>query len=313
MVISNKQSIFLRVIRFFSRPSQLADSILSRYFLWLPDKMFLKVKFRLEMGCWPNLNDPRSFSEKLQWLKLYNRRPEYPKMVDKYTVKEYVREKLGDDYIIPTLGVWDRPEDIDWDMLPEKFVLKTTHSGGHTGVIICKNKSFFDINSAISKLKYSLKDNVYLQLREWPYKSVRPRIIAEQYVEPEVGKKDLLDYKLFCFNGEPKYCQVISGRDSKMCVDFFDENWNHQSFHEPKDFPFADIEPAKPKQLDRMWKAAEILSKNIPFSRIDFYEVNNSVYFGEITFFPTSGMGGFDPEEWDCIFGSWISLPLNSK
>lgn len=291
-----------------SKPSQILDSILSRYFLWLPDELFIRIKFRLEMGYWPNLNHPKTFSEKLQWLKLYNRRPEYTIMVDKYTVKEYVSSIIGDEYIIPNLGVWNRPEDIEWDKLPEKFVLKTTHSGGNTGVIICKDKAKLDRQSTAAKLKESLKSNIYKQLREWPYKNVKPRIIAEKYIEPQPELQDLPDYKFFCFNGNPKYCQVISGRGSKMCIDFFDADWNHQPFHEPKNYPFANPQPLKPKHFDEMWNLASRLAEGKPFSRIDFYEVGNDVLFGEITFFPTSGMGGFNPSKYDEVLGSMIIL-----
>lgn len=442
----------LPIKEYLTQPKTTMILVLEHFFTWLPDKVYLKWLYRLIVGHRLNLNNPQTFSEKLQWLKLYDRKPEYTKMVDKYAVKDYVASIIGKEYIIPILGVWDRPEDIEWDILPEKFVLKTTHGGGSTGVVICKNKSTFDRQRAISRLKDSLKQDIYRTLKEWPYKNVPKRIIAEKYIEPSANIKDipdfkwycfngepkycqviqdrttketidffdsnwmhqefiglsslaehaavipsrpsnletqiriaselakglpfsridlyetgdhtffgeitvypasglgsfrpdqydkilghmlvlpgekrggviinelqngeyrfslpdLSDYKFFCFNGEPKYCQVISGRDTKMSVDFFDRNWIHQPFHEPQGYPFAEVEPIKPFSYDEMWGLASMLSKDKPFSRIDFYEVDKKVYFGEITFFPTSGFGGFSPEEYDAIIGKLIALP----
>lgn len=226
-------------------------------------------------------------------------------MVDKYEVKKYVADIIGEQYIIPTLGVWDRVEDIDFDSLPNQFVLKCTHDSG--GLVICRDKNKLDISSAKNKLKKSLKSNYYLHGREWPYKDVKPRIIAEQYMVDESGY-ELKDYKFFCFHGEPKYCQVISGRDTEMCVDFYDGNWRHQPFHEPAEYPFSQSEIRKPLMYDKMIELAKVLSQDIPFVRIDFYDINGAIYFGEITFFPTSGLGEFSPNEWNYKFGSWINL-----
>lgn len=284
-------------------------SILRKINFLFSDRLYIQFVYYLEMGKWPNLSNPQTFNEKLQWLKLYNRRPEYSTMVDKYAVKEYVANIIGDEYIIPTLGVWDKPEQIDWDALPNQFVLKTTHGGGNTGVVICRNKQTLDKKKAIDKLNRSLKEDIYRILREWPYKNVKPRILAEKYIEPRPDIKDLPDYKFFCFNGEPKYCQVITGRGTKMSVDFFDKEWNHQSFQEPDSYPFADVEPSKPEHLEKMWAAAAKLAEGIPFSRIDFYDVQENVYFGEITFYPTSGMGRFRPDQYNKILGKMISIP----
>lgn len=275
----------------------------------LPDKPYLSLKYRVNFGRWPNWKNPQAFSEKLQWLKLYDRKPEYTLMVDKYAVKEFVAGLIGEEYVIPTLGVWDKPEEIEWKKLPDQFVLKTTHGGGSEGVVICRDKAIFDREKAIDQLNKSLQIDLYKVWREWPYKNVPKRIIAEKYIEPNSVTNDLADYKYFCFNGEPKYIQVISGRGKIMCIDFFDQEWSHQPFHEPKDYPFAKEEPTKPMQFELMWSLSRKLASNKAFSRIDFYEVGNKVYFGEITFFPTSGMGGFNPPEWDLIFGDLIQLP----
>lgn len=273
-----------------------------------PDKFYLSLKFYMNFGRWPNWKNPQTFSEKLQWLKLYDRRPEYTTMVDKYAVKKYVANKIGEEYVIPTLGVWDKPEDIEWDKLPNQFVLKTTHGGGNEGVAICRDKTAFNRQKAIDLLNESLKVDLYEVWREWPYKNVPKRIIAEKYIDPQPNIKDLLDYKFFCFNGEPKYCQVISGRNKTMCIDFFDMNWDHQPFHEPKTYPFAKIQLKKPIGFELMKDAARKLAQGRSFSRIDFYQAGEKVFFGEITFYPTSGMGGFEPIEWDYSLGKLIHL-----
>lgn len=299
----------LSVKHYISNPKSAAISALKHFGSWLPDKIYLKWMFRLKMGKKLDLRNPQTFSEKLQWLKLYNRRPEYIQMVDKYAVKDYVAKIIGNEYIIPTLGVWDKPEEIDWDSLPDKFVLKTTHGGGSTGVVICRDKSTFDRENAIKRLRYSLEnDDIYRTLKEWPYKKVIKRIIAEKYIEPKPDINDLPDYKFFCFNGEPKYCQVISGRGTNMCIDFFDHEWNHQPFHEPRKYPFAGVEPKKPKCYEKMWGLARNLAQDKAFSRIDFYEIGDDVYFGEITFYPTSGFGGFNPTDYDTMLGKMIDL-----
>lgn len=303
----------LSIKEYLTHPAKIGTTLLIHFGKWLPDTIYIKLSFRFKMGYRLNLKTPKTFTEKLQWLKLYDRNPEYAKMVDKYDVKEYVSNLIGNEYVVPTLGVWDKPENIEWDKLPNQFVLKTTHGGGNVGVVICKDKNNFDKGRAIKILNESLKRNIYFLLREWPYKFIKARIIAEKYIAPLPNQKDLPDYKFFCFNGEPKYCQVISGRSSKVCSDFFDLEWNHQPFHEPKQYPFAEVEPEKPKNLELMWNLARRLSENKPFSRIDFYDIGSNVYFGEITFFPTSGMGGFNPEKYDLLFGELIELPNRPK
>ena len=299
----------LPIKEYLSHPKTTAIVILQHFGKWLPDRIYLKIMFRLKMGYKLNLRNPKTFSEKLQWLKLYDRQPLYTQLVDKFAVKEYVAGVIGKEYVIPTLGVWDNPEQIDWDSLPDQFVLKTTHGGGSTGVVICKDKSSFNKVKAIENLKESMKQDIYSILKEWPYKNVPRRIIAEQYISPALNHKDLPDYKFFCFNGEPKYCQAITGRNSVVCSDFFDENWVHQPFHEPKRYPFANPEPEKPAKFNLMWNLAKKLSTGRSFSRIDFYNIDDIVYFGEITFFPTGGMGGFSPKEYDDLIGKMLTLP----
>ena len=273
------------------------------------DKLYLQMLYRRVFNKKLNLKNPKTFNEKLQWMKLYDRRPEYTTMVDKYAVKEYVAKIIGEEYIIPTLGVWDKPEEIDWESLPDQFVLKCTHDSG--GLVICRDKSKLDIDAAIKKLRKSLKRNYYKAGREWPYKNVPRRIIAEKYMEVNPKVKDLPDYKWFCFNGEPTYCQVIQDRSSVETIDFFDTNWKHQEFVglNPAAGPAA-VEPACPANLETQIKIARDLSKGIPFSRIDLYFVDNKSWFGEITLYPTSGTSGtFTPEKYNEILGNMIKLP----
>lgn len=297
--------------------SRITDAIASRlmrYGSWIPDSFYLRMLYRLKMGYWPNLKHPKTFNEKLQWLKLHNRRPEYTTMVDKYAVKEYVSKIIGEKYIIPTLGLWDKPEDIDWEILPSQFVLKTTHGGGSCGVVICRDKSNFDRQDAIDKLNNSLQQDIYRNFREWPYKNVPRRILAEQFIETKPTINDLPDYKWYCFGGEPKFCQVIQNRHTKETIDFFDTEWNHQEFVglNPVSgpvFAHAALPPVRPANLKKQIEIARILSKDMPFARIDLYTINNCEYFGEITLYPASGIGVFYPEKYSEILGGMLSLP----
>lgn len=277
-------------------------------FSWLySDESFLEKIFPLRTGYPLNVENPQTFCEKLQWLKLYNRNPEYTKMVDKVEVKNYVAEIIGEKYIIPTLGVWNHAEEIDFARLPNQFVLKCSHDSG--SVIVCKNKSKLDIRATIKELRRSLKKNYYSIKREWPYKNVTPRIIAEEYLNPAPDVLDLPDYKWYCFNGEPKFCQVIQDRTTNETIDFFDTEWNHQDFVglNPAAGPAA-VPPACPGNLSTHLEIARELSKNIPFARIDLYETGSQTFFGEITFYPLSGMGIFNPKEYDKILGKMITL-----
>lgn len=273
----------------------------------MSDELYLRRLYKLVFGKELDLENPKTFNEKLQWLKLYDRKPEYTTMVDKYAVKQYVANKIGDEYIIPTLGVWDNFDDIDFNTLPKRFVLKCTHDSG--GLVICKDKSKLDIKKAKSKIEKSLKTNFYLVGREWPYKNVKPRIIAEQYMEDNPDSQDLIDYKLMCFNGKVKCSFTCTNRYAKegLKVTFFDTNWEKMPFerHYPADFNKIE----KPITYVEMTNLAEKLAENIPFVRIDFYEIKGRPFFGEMTFFPGNGMEKFTPKEWDETLGSWIDLP----
>ena len=273
----------------------------------MSDEKYIKLKFYASLGRKLNLDNPKTFNEKLQWLKLYDRKPEYTIMVDKYEAKKYVADIIGEEYIIPTLGVWDSFDEIDFDKLPEKFVLKCTHDSG--GLVICRDKKSLDIGAARAKIERSLARNYYLHGREWPYKNVPRKIIAEKFMEDE-ETAELRDYKFFCFNGDVKIILVCAERfsDGGLRENFYDTNWNLLPFERPlhhnTEYPIK-----APQNFKKMIQAAEKLSKDIPFSRIDFYETNGKMYFGEITFFPASGFEGFEPAEWDEKFGEWIKLP----
>lgn len=297
----------MQTISYYLQPKVIALRFLTRYASWLPDEIFLKLKFRLKMGYRLNLKEPKSYSEKLQWLKLYDRRPEYTLMVDKVKAKDYVASVLGEQYIIPTLGVWDDPEKINFDLLPNRFVLKVNHNSG-TGMYICKDKANIDVNKVKKELSKGLKEDYYRYNREWPYKNVERRVLAEQYMEDESG--ELRDYKFFCFDGEVKALFIATDRskgDHETRFDFYDAEFNHLPF--VNGHPNSNITPKKPKMFEDMKALASKLSVGIPQVRIDFYEVEDRVYFGEMTFFHWSGMMPFKPREWDYIFGEWIELP----
>ena len=286
--------------------SRVKRAFLYRFAGLFPDKTFLELLFPLMVGYKLDLKHPKTYNEKLQWLKLYNRRPEYIKMVDKVEAKKYVASIIGEEHIIPTLAVYDRAEDIDFDALPNQFVLKCTHDSG--GIVICSDKSKLNRESATKKLKKGLARNYYYQNREWPYKGVKPRIIAEKYMTDDGN--ELSDYKFFCFDGEPKFMFIASDRFAKgeeTKFDFFDMEFKHLPF--TNGHPNATKEIQIPRGFDEMKKLAAKLSKDMPHVRVDFYDVNGHIYFGELTFFHWSGMVPFEPVEWDYKFGESIILP----
>ncbi len=277
------------------------------FFNRMSDETYLKLRYNCIMGKKLNLDNPVTYNEKLQWLKLYDRKPEYTKMVDKYEAKKYVANIIGEEYIIPTLGVWDNVNDIDFDTLPNQFVLKCTHDSG--GLVICKDKAELDIENAKNTLNHFLNRNFYSVHREWPYKDVKPRIIAEKYMEDE-SKTDLKDYKFFCFNGEPKLLYISEGLSDHATakISFADMDYNIAEFKR-NDFKPFDKLPDKPLNFEKMKELAKVLSKDRAFIRVDFYEIHKKIFFGELTFFPCSGYLPFDPKEYDKVLGDWITLP----
>lgn len=270
-----------------------------------PPKVIKRV-FKERMGYDLNLENPVTYSEKLQWMKLYYHNPLNTTLVDKYAVKQYVEERIGKEYLIPTIGVWDRFGDIDFEKLPQQFVLKCTHDSG--GLVICKDKSKLDVQKARDTITKCLKHNFYYSGFEWPYKNVKPRIIAEQYME-DSKTKELRDYKFFCFDGVVKYLFIATDRQNREepYFDFFDADFNYLDMRQGH--PNAPIIPEKPLCFEEMKTLAAKLSSEMPHVRVDFYEVDGKVYFGEFTFFHHGGWTPFDPEEWDIIFGKEITLP----
>ncbi|KGQ57212.1 glycosyl transferase [Gallibacterium anatis str. Avicor] len=275
----------------------------------ISDKLYLRLMYKLATGNGLNLENPQRFNEKLQWLKLNDRRDIYTTMCDKYRVRDYIKKIIGEEYLIPLLGVWEKVEDIDFKSLPNQFVLKCNHDSG--SVLICKDKSSFDIEKAKKKLSSRLKRNGYWFGREWSYKNIKPCIIAEKYMFNE-GESDLIDYKFYCFDGVPTFCQVICDRSVSETIDFFDLNWIHQTFSgiHIGNTPFNNSNKiiSKPINLDKMIKFSKLLSEGKPFSRIDFYDIKGKLYFGEITLYPAAGFGKFEPDEWDYKLGAMIKL-----
>lgn len=269
------------------------------------DKIYLQLCFYLKMGKKLNLKHPVTFNEKLQWLKLYNRHPKYTQMVDKIEVKKYVAKKIGEQYIIPTLGVWDTPDEINFEMLPNKFVLKCNHNSG-VGLCICHNKNKLNISKVKKDLSRGLRQNFYWIAREWPYKNVRRRIIAEKLMVDESGI-ELKDYKVFCFNGEPTIIEVDYDRFVGHKRNFYDKEWNFLDLEiqYPSD---KSHEIPKPNCLEQMLLLSHKLSEGIPHVRTYFYCINDNLYFGELTFFHEAGLGTFRPVEWDKYLGSLISI-----
>lgn len=283
--------------------------LIQQFAFLFSDKRYLDLIFRYRMGYRINWDNPTTFSEKLNWLKVNDHNPLYTKLVDKESVKAFVSERVGAEYVIPTLGVWENPEDIQFESLPERYVLKTTHGGGNEGVIICKDKRNFDTGATLSKLNRSMKQDLYRDSREWPYKNVEKRIICEPYVEDK-KTGELRDYKFFCFDGEVKALFVATDRQKREepFFNFFDSDYNPLPIKQGH--PVSDVYPEKPESFELMKEIASKLSKGFPHVRVDLYEVNGKVLFGELTFYHFGAVVPFEPIEWDYKFGEWIKLPV---
>lgn len=274
----------------------------------MPTKAYLKLKYRVVFKKPLDLKNPQTYSEKLQWLKLYGYRPEHTTMVDKVLVKDYVRNIIGDEYIIPTLAVWDSPDGIDFDSLPDRFVLKCNHDSGR--VVVCRDKAGLDRDKALKEMRASFRHNYYLMGRETPYKFVRRKVFAEQYMQDE-KTSDIRDYKFFCFGGVPKAMFIASERATDVKFDFFDMDFNHLPLRQGYDNSPYPI--GKPENFELMKELAAKLSKGLPHVRVDLYEINGKVYFGELTFFHFSGFMPFEPADWDRTWGEWLELPSKSS
>lgn len=295
-------------IKHLKNPYKIAFALSNRGLLnWLGDRPYLKLRYRGMMGKKLNLKNPQTYTAKLQWMKLYDRNPAYPALVDKYEVKNYVRKIIGDEYLIEDYGVWDHFDDIPFDKLPQSFVLKCTHDSG--GMLICQDKSRLDPAEARSKMEKARNRSFFKLNREWPYKNVPSRIIAERYMENK-ATGDLRDYKFFCFDGVPKLMFVATERQTpgvETKFDFFDMDYQHLDL--VNGHPNAGKIPEKPQNFELMKELAAKLSKGIPHVRVDFYEVDGKAYFGELTFFHFSGIVPFRPECWDRTLGDWLTLP----
>lgn len=283
-------------------------AILSHYLFWIPEKTYTKWRFNLLMGYKLNLDNPKSFNEKLNWLKLYNRNPLYPKLVDKSTVKDYVANKIGKNHVIPTFGVWDKFDDIDFSKLPNQFVLKSTNGGGGSGVIVCKDKDCFNKGWAKKQLELSMNNNGKAT-GEWVYEYIKPRIIAEKFMGNDEDS-ELRDYKIFCFNGKPQLLFVTSDRFSKtepLHFDWFDMDLNHLPF-ETVGYPPKPLVINEFPQWEKMKDVAKKLSEGFPHVRVDLYLIKGEVYFGELTFFHDAGLVPLSPIEWDYKIGDMLDL-----
>ena len=299
----------LPIVEYIDHPRIFFSSLLKETGFLFPDKLYLQMMYYLKTGKRLDLTNPITFGEKLQWLKLYDRRPEYVAMVDKYDVKDYVVKIIGKKYVVPTLGLWDRPECIDFDVLPNQFVLKTTHGGGSIGVVICKDKPMLDKQRTICSLKKAMEQNLYKTGREWPYKNVRSRILAEQFLSD--GREELMDYKVHVFGGTPRIIQVDYNRFISHKRTLYDTNW--KKIEGTIGFPTDENrEIERPAVLNELLVLSSKLAKGIPYVRTDFYIVGNQIYFGEMTFYHGSGYERILPESLDVQMGNWIEIPDKS-
>lgn len=299
----NEKNKLYKAIR---HPEWILGVILRRFLSgMMNDRDFVRWEYFSGMGKFPNLDNPTTYNEKLQWLKLNDIHEEYSLMVDKYEAKKIVSKRIGDDFIIPTLGVYNSFDEINFDLLPNQFVLKTTHDSG--GVVVCQDKTKLDIKAARKKLETSLRKNYFYEHREYPYKNIKPRIIAEQYMVDESGT-ELKDYKFFCFDGVPKMLLIVSGRGEDQRQDFYDLDFHLLPVCR-KEHPNSGIKREKPLNWEKMKDIARSLSSGIPHVRVDLYDICGKILFGELTFYSGSGNIPFEPKEWDYKIGEWLKLP----
>ena len=292
----------------FHDPRHILFALLRRMPWLIPnDEKYLSALYWLNFGVKPNLKNPTKFSEKIQWLKLHDHNPLYTKMVDKLAVKKFVSERLGSEYVIPVIAAWDSPKQIEWEKLPNQFVLKTNHDGGGHGIVICKDKSKLSIAKAMQELNHSFYRSSYMVGREWPYKNVQKRVFAETFINDSKG--ELRDYKFFCFNGKVKCFKIDYNRQVYHQANYYDPKCHLLPYGEAAYPPNFDADIHIPENIQEMIALAEKLAKDIPFVRIDFYNVDGKIYFGEITFYPAGGMTRWVGEvDVDTIWGNWLQL-----
>ena len=304
-----RKTIISRIFSYIKHPTKLLSLLNACGFAKLfSDKFCIKFLFHNRVGVWPNLDNPKTFNEKLNWLKLNDRNPIYTTKVDKVKVKDYVAERIGNKYVIPSIAVWDSVDDIDLSIFPDQFVLKCNHAGG---VIVCKDKSTFDVENAKKTLRKTLKRDYFYLSRCWPYKNVERKVFAEQYIQNKRGdESELIVYKVFVFNGKSKLIQVIQGdKTAHETIDYFDTKWNLLDLKQ--NYPNSKVHLEKPKALEEMLKLSNILSDGVPFVRVDWYIANGHLKFSEFTYYSDSGFAKFQPNEWDEKLGAWIKLPID--
>ena len=271
----------------------------------IPDEIYLKLFYWYKFKKKLDLSAPKTFTEKIQWIKLFDRNPLYVRLADKIEAKAYVSEKIGSEYVVPTIGVWNSFSEIPFEELPDSFVIKCTHDSG--SVVLCNDKSKLNYENARKEIDRCLKHNYFYSGREWAYKSIVPRVYAEQYLVDD-NYREIRDYKFFCFNGIPKLMFIATNRQSnaETCFDFYDMEGNYLNIR--NGHPNASKKPELPLNFDKMKTLASVLSEGIRQVRVDFYEVNGQIFFGEFTFYHFSGLTKFIPDDWDSTIGSWVEL-----
>ena len=302
-----------KILFYFLHPKRALINLLYKYsHLIKSDKLYIVLMYLVLIRKYPNINSPKTFTEKLQWIKLYDRKPIYHKMVDKVDVKEYIESKIGKGFTIPTIGVWNNFDDIDFSLLPDQFILKCTHDSGSYS--ICKDKREYDFVAAKNKVNHAFKKDYYLYSREWPYKGLTKRILVEPLLKDNSGGDFLRDYKFYCFNGIPKFLYITSdrGTTSGLKEDFFYINGERCEFSQKGESP-ASITPSFPKNISEMIRISQILSEDTYHLRVDFYEINDKIYVGELTFFDGGGFVPFNPNKYNSQIGDWIKLPVDKQ
>lgn len=298
-----------KICNLFSNPFLIIPILGQRgFFHGVPDERYLRRCFKAFLGYDLDLDNPKTFNEKLQWLKLHDRNPLYITLVDKYEVKKWVASLIGEEHIVPTLGVWESLDEIDFNALPDRYVLKCTHDSG--GLAICRDRATFNVCAARRKIGRSLSRNYYWSGREWPYRDVKPRIIAEEYLDAGNGVADLVDYKFYCFGGEPRFLYVSQGLEHHETarISFLNIDWTFAPYARADYKPFDEL-PACPSRYEEMLVLSRKLAAGIPFVRVDLYESSGRVFFSEMTFSPNAGFCPFDPVDADRAIGEMIQLP----
>lgn len=303
-----KKNIIKKMRSYLAHPSQIVGWLIRKgCFNWLPDQAFLKLEHRVFLGDKLDLKNPQTFNEKLQWLKLYNKDIKYSMMVDKYLVRQYVADVIGDQYLIPLIGAYDNANQIDFSSLPNKFVLKANHGSGWN--VVCLDKEKLNWGEEKAKLNRWLKSSYFKKDREYPYKNIIPKIVCEEFIKTD-GDAQPNDYKIFCFDGEPKFFFIASDRGVDTKFDFFDMDWKRYPVRQF--YPNSNYEFVRPQKWDEMVECAKKLSNGFPHVRVDFYvDSKNNIYFGELTFCHFGGVTKFEPEEFDDYFGGFINLPID--